>query len=280
MSREGTLRQRLQVLGTLHEAVNALRSLSAHHFRSARAALPAARAYRAEIESVMGVLPGATLSEVPGGAPPAIVLVAADLGLCGDYAAQLAAEAAAARESIGPGPLWCVGRRAVRPLARAGLTADRVWDGAASTGALPRLLVGVVNAIVGARERGEMGALVLVAARFEGAGSFRPVRVPVLPIVPPAASSSLCCSPYVRPAHLAAVVAREFLYVALHETLLDALAAEHGKRLVVSEAARSWLEERMGATTRQLGALRREVTTEEVLEVAAGARALRRGAGA
>ena len=87
VSREGTLRQRLQVLGTLHEAVNALRSLSAHHFRSARAALPAARAYRAEIESVMGVLPGATLSEVPGGAPPAIVLVAADLGLCGDYAA-------------------------------------------------------------------------------------------------------------------------------------------------------------------------------------------------
>ena len=278
MSRERALRQRLQALGTLHEAVNALRSLSAQHFRSARAALPEARAYRAEIEDVLGVLPAAP-APPSNGAPDGIVLVAADLGLCGDYVARLAAEAVAARQALGPGPLWCVGRRAVRPLARAGLTADQVWDGAASTGALPRLLVDVVNAIVAARDHGQVAALVLVAARFEGAGHFRPVRVPLLPIRRPDAAPSLRGSRYVRPAHLGAVVAREFLYVALHETLLDALAAEHGKRLVTSESARSWLEERMHAITRQLAALRRETTTEEVLEVAAGARALR-GSGA
>ena len=275
MSRERALRQRLQVLGTLYEAVNALRSLSAQHFRNARAALPAARAYRAAIEDVLGVLPEDATP--PGdGVTTGIVLVAADLGLCGDYVARLAAEAAAARQALGPGPLWCVGRRAARPLARAQLVADQVWDGAASASALPRLLVELVNAIIAARDRGQVGALVLVAARFEGAGHFRPVRVPVLPIHRPVTAPVLHGSPYVRPAHLGAVVAREFLYVALHETLLDALAAEHGKRLVTSESARSWLEERMDAVTRQVAALRRETTTEEVLEVAAGARALRR----
>jgi F-type H+-transporting ATPase subunit gamma len=207
------------------------------------------------------------------------VLIAADLGLCGDYSARLAAEAAATRAALGPGLLWCVGRRAVRPLARAGLVPDRVWDGAAGTSALPHLLIPLANEIVAARDTGRVGPLVLVAARFEGAGRFRPVRVPLLPVRPPADAPTLRPSPYARRAHLAAVVVREFLYVALHETLLDALAAEHGKRLVVAEAARSWLEERMAMTAGQLRAVRREATTQEVLEVAAGARVLRSGTG-
>jgi F0F1-type ATP synthase gamma subunit len=105
------------------------------------------------------------------------------------------------------------------------------------------------------------------------------MRVSLLPVQPPADAPPLRPSPYTRPAHLAAVVVREFLYVALHETLLDALAAEHGKRLVVAESARGWLEERMHATTQQLRAVRRETTTQEVLEVAAGARVQRRSSG-
>lgn len=275
MSRERVLRQRLHVLGTLHEAVGALRALSAYHFRAARSALPAARAYRAEVEATLGVLSGLLPSDAVAG-PPAIVLLAADLGLCGDYSARLASEAAAARRALGAGLVWCVGQRGVRPLARAGLTPDRVWSAAAGTAALPRLLIPLVNAIVDARDAGRIGRLVLVAARFDGAGRFTPVQVPLLPVRPPADAPALRASSYTRPAHLAAVVVREFLYVALHETLLDALAAEHGKRLVVAESARGWLEERMQALTQQLRAVRRETTTQEVLEVAAGARVLRR----
>jgi F-type H+-transporting ATPase subunit gamma len=272
VSRERPLQQRLKALGTLHEAVGALRSLSAQHFRAARAALPTARAYRVELDRSMGVL-----GELPPAADPtAIVLVAADLGLCGDYVARLTAEAVAARTALGPGPLWCVGRRAARPLARAGLTADAVWDGATGTTALPRLLVPLVNAIIRARAGGEIGSLTIVAARFEGAGHFRPVRVPLLPVRAPADAAPLRPSPYTSPRHLTSVVVREFLYVALYETFLEALAAEHGKRLVVTESAHNWLEERLQATARQLGARRRETATEEVLEVAAGARALRR----
>jgi F0F1-type ATP synthase gamma subunit len=276
VSRDRVLRQRLHVLGTLHDAVGALRSLSAYHFRAVRTALPASRTYRAEVEATLGVLPPSTAGV---GGPPGIVLIAADLGLCGDYSARLAAEAAAARAALGPGLLWCVGRRAVRPLARAGLAPDRLWDGAAGMSALPRLLIPLANEIVAARDAGKVGPLIIVAARFEGAGRFRPVRVPLLPVRPPADAPSLRPSPYARPAHLAAVVVREFLYVALHETFLDALAAEHGKRLVVAEAARAWLDERIDATGRQLRAVRREATTQEVLEVATGARVLRRGTG-
>jgi F0F1-type ATP synthase gamma subunit len=74
-------------------------------------------------------------------------------------------------------------------------------------------------------------------------------------------------------------VVREFLYASLYETLLEALASEHGKRLVTAESARSWLEERMGATRRLAATLRREASTQEVLEVAFASRSARRETG-
>jgi len=280
VSRERGLQQRLRVLATLHEAVDALRSLSAHHFRAARSALPAARAYRTAVEESMGVLGGLLPPAQPDDRPAAVLVAAADLGLCGDYSARMAAEAVAARRALGPGPLWCIGQRAVRPLARAGFAPERAWAGATGTAGLPGLLVPLVNEIVAAVAARRIGSLVLVAAHFDGAGRYQPVRVTLLPIRPPTGAPPLRPSPYQRPAHLATVVVREFLYVALHETLLDALAAEHGKRLVVAESARTWLEERTHTTAQQLRAVRREATTQEVLEMAAGARVLRRGGGA
>src|SRR4029453_10209142 len=139
VSHERVLRQRLRVLGTLHAAVRAPRSLSAPPHRAALPRRPAAaappppRAYRAEVETTLAVLPRLLPPHGQEDGPPAVVVIAADLGLCGDYAAQLAAEAVAARAALGAGLLWCVGRRAVRPLRRAGLTPDRVWAGAAGT---------------------------------------------------------------------------------------------------------------------------------------------------
>jgi F0F1-type ATP synthase gamma subunit len=70
-------------------------------------------------------------------------------------------------------------------------------------------------------------------------------------------------------------VLREYLYAVLHETLLEALASEHGKRLATAEAARAWLGERIEATRRLAASIRREASTQEVLEVAVAARAPR-----
>jgi F0F1-type ATP synthase gamma subunit len=75
------------------------------------------------------------------------------------------------------------------------------------------------------------------------------------------------------------VVVREYLYVSLYETLLEAMASEHGKRLVTTESARSWLEERINATRRLAAAIRRETSTQELLEVVVAARAAQREAG-
>jgi F-type H+-transporting ATPase subunit gamma len=276
MSRARALTRRLRTLATLHEAVSALRALSAHHFRAARQALGAARVYRAEIEATMAAA-AAFLPPAPAsaGGKPGVMLVAADLGLCGDYSTRLVEAAAAARADLGPGLFYCIGRRAVARLARLGITPDRACNAAASTAGLPQLLLPLVDAVIGDRRAGRLGSLDLVAARFEGAGHFAPVRVRVLPAAAAAAAAPVPPSPYGNAAHLAAVLTREFLYVTLHESLLDALAAEHGKRLTVAESARAWLEERIGAGRRLLAALEREAATQEILEVVAGARLAR-----
>jgi F0F1-type ATP synthase gamma subunit len=276
VSRERVLLRRLRTLETLDEAVGALRALSAQHFRAVRGLVPAARAYRDEVAASLGVLGDAGALDGEVGAPPGVVLVAADLGLVGDYVPRLVHEALALRAEQGAGPLFCLGHRAVAPLERAAVRADRVLDAPTTVASLPGLLLPLVDEILAARRSGALGALWLVAARFEGAGRFSAVRVPVLPVAPPPASVPLATSPYGDRAHLRAVVVRESLYAALYETLLGALASEHGKRLVTAESARTWLRERIAAMRRRVSAIRREASTQEVLEVTTAARAARR----
>jgi F-type H+-transporting ATPase subunit gamma len=278
MSRERVLRRRLRTLGTLGDAVGALRSLSAQHFRAARAPLAAARAYRDEVEGFLTVLGAPEASSTPAGAA-GVVLVGADLGMVGDYTARLVREALALRAEVGPGPLVCLGRRAVAPLTRAGEPPEAVHPAPTSVSGLTSVLLPLVDTLLALRQDGRLGSLWLVAARFEGAGEYTPVRVPVLPVAPHADLPPLAPSPYCGPAHLRAVVVREYLYASLYETLLEALASEHGKRLVTAEAARSWLEERIASTQRRVAAIRRETSTQEVIELVGAARAARREAG-
>jgi len=278
MSRERVLQRRLRSLGTLEEAIGALRSLSAQHFRAARAPLAAVRLYRDEVHRFLGVLDASTAAS-GGEGPTGIVLITADLGLVGDYTTRLVRESLALREESGPGPLICLGRRAVSPLANAGVEPVSVQPAPASVAGLTSLLLPLVDTILSLHGTGELGSLWLVAARFEGAGEYCPVRVPILPVAAPADLPPLASSPYCDVEELRAVVIREYLYVSLYETLLEALASEHGKRLVTAESARSWLGERISATRRLAMAIRRETSTQELLEVIVAARAARREAG-
>jgi len=279
VSRERVLQRRLRALGTLSEAVGALRSLSAQHFRAARAPLAEVRRYRDEVGRMLAVLDAAG----PFGASPApvgVVLVTADLGMVGDYTSRLVREALALREEVGPGPLLCLGRRALSPLARAEVAPTSVEPAPTSVGGLLGTLLPLVDRLLALRREGELGSLWLVAARFEGAGAYTPARLHLLPVEPPAGLPPIAISPYSDASRLRRVVVREYLYIALYEALLGALASEHGKRLVTAESARSWLEERSEATRRLAASLRRESTTQEVLEVVVAARAATQRVGA
>ena len=112
----------------------------------------------------------------------------------------------------------------------------------------------------------------MVPARFGGVGHFDPVSIRVLPIEPVSATTPLERSPYVDSNHLTAVAVLEFLYITLYEILLDALAAEHGMRLLACESALEWLESTTTTTSRRLASARSEAETQELLDIVAGGR--------
>ncbi len=247
MKRERQLERRLHTLQTLHEAVSAMKSLSAHHFRLSHQALPAARAYRDEIEKAMAEV-GVT-QEIDFVAPPGFLLIVSDLGLCGDYNTRLVKTVVEARVSAGEGLLYCVGRRPIAALTRAGLAATRVYPTPASVDGLPRLLLQLAQELLDDFSNRLIGSLDVVSARFEGAGQFSPVRTQVLPIRPPHPIAPLRDTGYQSYRRLVAVAVREHLYTTLHEILLDAQASEHGMRLIAAESARQMVgrDERHGA---------------------------------
>ncbi len=268
MKRQKHLKHRLDTLAALHEAVGAMRSVSAHHFRVARAGLATARDYRRDVQCIV--------SEVgirqPLGAidPTGLLVVASDLGLCGDYNSRLG-QLALAQSKLHPAVvIYSVGRRVRGTLSRSQRSVARAYDAATSLDGLARLLVRLAQDLLGDYEVGKIGSLDVISASFEGIGRFSAVSTRVLPITPVAASHPIRPSTYLAQDQVVRAVVQEFLYITLYELLLDAMAAEHGMRLMSAESALRWLEEISDQTARRLTNARNEDSTQELLDIVSG----------
>lgn len=270
MKRGEDLKRRLNTLETLSDAVTAMKSLAAHHFRKSREGLPAARAYREGIEEILIAL------DLPQPAPSAstkgVLLIASDLGLCDGYNTRLTQSAIATIRQGETRKLYCVGRRPLNALKQAGLTVSRQYHAPSSIAGLTELLMQLGQDLLDDYLDGLFDRLEFVFARFDGVGEFTPVVTSILPIKPIKKKSPVKPSTYVSENHLLAVAIREYLYIRLFQTLLDSLASEHGSRLVATQAAGEWLSSKTEATHRKLSSIRREATTQEVLEIASSVR--------
>lgn len=272
MKRERELEHRIASLQTLGQAVAAMKSLSAHHFRAARDALEPSRAYREHLDRLLQ----STGASLPAGlGSRGLVVIGGELGLCGSYNARVAVAAADYRNTHGAGPTFCVGRRAASYLRRQGVPLDRVYAAPTGVRGIPDTLLALAGDIIGAYIEQNLSSFALLANEFQGVGAFDPRSTQLLPIVThpvPGAPRPR----YVSRDHIAAVAVRELLYITLVELLLDALASEQGARLVATQAAEQWLDERLTVLQRRLSAARRETSTQEVIEIASGARVRRR----
>lgn len=270
MKREQTLRRRLKSLETMSDAVAALKSLSAHHLRSARAALNPAREYLAGVETALAAarFPIPVETEAPAG----LLVLASDLGMCGSYISKVTRAAVENQAKLHAQRLYCVGRRPAPLLKRSDLPIYRIYRATTSIAGLTDLLLTLAHDLLGDWLDGSIATLDVVSARFDGVGEFTPVSQRLLPIATPQATVKLEASPYVTQDHFRAVILREFLYIRLFQILLDALASEHGARLVATTSAGDWLANRVLQTQHQLSASRQESATQEVLEIASGAR--------
>jgi F-type H+-transporting ATPase subunit gamma len=267
--REHDLKRRLRSLGMLGEAVGAMKSLSARHFREARAAIEPARVYREGIQRFLGWA-GAGLP--PGDGLAGLLVVGGELGLCGGYNAHLVAAGAGRRGELGPGPTICVGHRAGALLARRGVEIGRVHPAPTSVRGITGLLLGLAEEVVETYVAHRLASFDIVSSRFVGVGIDHPASFRLLPLESRPSASAPAVR-YVSGSRVASAAIQEYLYIVLFDLLLDALAAEHSARLVATQAAERWLEGRADRLRRQLAATRREASTQEVIEIAGGARA-------
>ncbi|MEZ5966024.1 MAG: FoF1 ATP synthase subunit gamma [Planctomycetota bacterium] len=269
MKREHQLQRRLRSLTALADAVGAMKSLSAHHFREARATVDAAHVYRAGVERILARV-GASL--VGGDGAAGLLVVGAELGLCRGYNAQVVAAATAQRTTLGAGPTLCIGHRAASLLARRGVAAVRTYAAPTGVRGITDLLSKVAEDLLTTFVSERLATFDIVSSRFGGVGTSQPTVVRLLPLAQPAATDG-AASRYASRTRVASAVVREFLYVTLYDVLLDALAAEHGARIVATQSAEEWLDQRRRDLRRRLTSARRETSTQEMLEIVAGARA-------
>lgn len=272
MKREADLQRRLQSLQKLSEAVSAMKSLSAHHFRESRAALPNERLYAEGLERVVK----STGAFLPAGAGDVgLLIIGPDLGLCGSYGTQIADTAIGHREELGPGPTFTLGRRNGILLKRRGLTPDLVQEVPTSVRGITDTLLDISRAILGTYVDAGLSRFDVVSSRFEGVGSHPPVVTTLLPIDVPADPEAPPVR-YVSSASASQVAVRELLYIRIHGLLLDALTSEHSARLLATQVAEQWLDEKTDHLRRHIAAARREASTQEVVEISAGVRARKR----
>lgn len=273
MKRQADLERRLRALRTLGDAVGALKGLSAHHFREAREAVAPARSYREGVERILGWA-GARLPESSG--PGCLLVIGGELGLCGAYNARIVEAGAERRRELGPGPTLCVGRRAATLLGRRGVQVDEVYGGPTGVRGITALLLRLAEDLLAGYAMGRLSSAEILSCRFAGVGVAAPASVRLLPVEPGVQAPGPPIR-YVDRARFASAAVREHLYATLHGLLVDALASEHGARLVATQSAERWLDERAERLRRHLAAARREAATQEVIETATGARARRHG---
>jgi F-type H+-transporting ATPase subunit gamma len=275
VKRETALRRRQATLETLAEAVGAMKALSAHHLRMARSALAAARAYRGGIGDILASV-NLAQQHPTWAAAPALVLVATDLGLCDGYNSQLVEKLLDERRRLEADTVYLVGRRPLAALHRAGVEPVRSYSAVTSVGGLTTLLLTLADDVLGDHVAGRSASVHVVSARFDGVGVWTPVLTLVLPIEPASAAAQPVRAPYASERHLARIAVREYLFSTLFGLLLDALAAEHGARLVATQAAEEWLDSSLRALEREITNLGREASTQEILDITTAARQRRR----
>jgi F-type H+-transporting ATPase subunit gamma len=264
MSREAQLRRHVRGLEVLEQAVFAMKSLSAHHFRQARAALIYARTYRESLEAAVAAAP--LPASPPAAGNPLLLVVGADLGLCAHYHSRLVEVASAESREIGAHTVDCIGRRTAALLARAGTSPRKVYAAPSSVENATRVLLEVAGDLFAEFASARVARIDAASARFGGVGEFRVARTRLLPLhrlegagPPP--------SRYVTTDHLAEITMRERLFILLYELLLDSMASEHGVRLVATNSAGDWLDGELEGARRRLRSLRRDAATQEILEL-------------
>lgn len=273
MERLAEITQRQSGLRSLQLIVNALRGIAAARTQQARACLTAAARYQgvltAALQGAVCCLPAVqAAAPLSAAAPTVLIIFTAEHGFVGNFAERALLDSGCTRNM--PEALFVIGTRGCQVSGDHGLPVAWSAPMISHPDALGRLVRQIAEEVLRRLAAGDItGASVAFFAASTN-GPPRLQRRQLLPLDLSALHGNPPQPPLVHgdPAALIDGLAVEYLLAGLSHAGLESFAAENAARLAAMTAASTHIEEQLGDITVEIGGVRQNQITEEILDLA------------
>ena len=279
------IRRRIRVVKNIEQITNAMKMVAAARLRRAQDRAEAARPYADKMVFMLGSLSRAAkqvehpLLEVRPEQNTAVIVIGAERGLAGSYNVNVMRTAIDLLRGRGPETVRLIvfGRKAIAFFRR------RPYPVIMSS-SLPATNIQFADVRAAAAKARELFAsrevdgVYLVYARFINAATHRPTVLKLLPIAPPSEEEEMAPAEYIfepDPAELLGRLLPRYVDTQVFRAALEAVACEHGARMTAMTAATNNAKDMIEHLTLSYNKARQAAITKELLEIVAGAEALR-----
>jgi F-type H+-transporting ATPase subunit gamma len=279
------IRRRIRSVKNTSQITKAMEMVSAVKMRRAQELVTASRPYAEKMSELIGGLARLTLDaesidpllvQRPV-ARVGLILVTADRGLCGSLNANAIRTAARAIVEAGvPVDALAIGRRGRDWLARHGANLIAEATGLTERPTVANVLPITRVALDGYRS-GRFDQVSIVYNRYLSTTRQEVVRRQIMPVIPPADGAPGLIDYILEPsaeAVLSTLLPR-YVETEVYQAVLDAVASEHSARMLAMHNATQNAREVVQELTLSYNKARQASITTEILEIAAGAEALK-----
>ncbi|SRR5581483_405064 len=278
------LRGRIRTAKTIGQITRAMKLVAAARLRRAQDRVLEARPYSDKMRELVqslanaGDLPDHPLLARREIKRYGVVLVTAERGLCGSFNSALNRKAFDfVRSESGEPVFLCVGRKGQQFFEKRGYNVAYQLN-LPTAGPTKAHATDVMDAAEKLFLSGELDAVYLIYSKFISAIRQVPQVVQLLPIEPPAQTDEVQTKAYTfepDSTELLAELLPRYALTLIQQALLESTASEHGARMTAMTNATDSAAELVKTLTLQANRTRQAAITKEILEIVAGADALK-----
>lgn len=278
------LRGRIRTAKTIGQITRAMKLVAAARLRRAQDRVLEARPYSDKMQELVQSLGAASESlEHPLLAKREIkrygvILVTAERGLCGGFNAQLNRKAFDfVRSTVGEPVFLCVGKKGQVFFEKRGYKVAHTVN-LPTSGPTRSHAKEVMDVAESMFTSGELDAIYLIYSKFYSAVRQVPQVVQLLPIEPPSSEAQTHSVNYAFEPNAETLLQEllpRYALTLILQALLESTASEHGARMTAMTNATDSASDLVKTLTLQANRTRQAAITKEILEIVAGADALK-----
>jgi len=276
------LRKRVATVRSTQQITKAMKMVAAARLRRSQEAVERARPYAERMVALVGVLASGEAEAVHPLLMPRdehnvhLVLITSDRGLCGGYNTNLLRRAESFfREREGATTLTVVGRKAAEYFRRRKTPIEEQLPGPLAV-PVDETSRGLAEQLTARVLEGRCDAVYMIYSRFRSVLSQVPTVKRLIPVDVPEDEGPGRDYLYEPAAALVlAQIAPRYVTTQIRRALLEAAASEHGARMTAMDSATRNASELIDRLTLAMNRARQAAITNDLMEVVAGAEALK-----